>query len=161
MFYLQKEGSHAANPLFIPIAFTQFYLRSTMIMNRIHNDDFFNIQYSMKTDYYLKPPSLVPELDLVEFTRKLTALSTSSVGVTQLCTTQDRIIQFLFEQLDLSRNALSAPNAVLATLSDRLSFTREILRAERQHNEYIKAASQAQVQMVHDLSHTTNQLTKY
>jgi hypothetical protein len=129
-------------------------------MNRIHNDDFFKIQYSMKTDYYIKPSKVASTLDLVEFTSRLTALSTSSVGVTQLCSTQDRIIQFLWEQLDLLKKTASAPDDILASLSDRLAFTREILRAERQHNEYIKAASQAQVQMVHSSSQTMHQPTK-
>jgi hypothetical protein len=161
LFYLQREGRHAVNPLFMPIALTQFYLRSTIIMNRVHNDNFFNIQYSMKTDYYLRPSRAVPEVDLVEFTRKLTALSTSSVGVTQLCTTQDRIVQFLFEQLDLLKPISSAPNNVHASLRDRLAFTREILRAERQHNEYIKGASQAQVQMVRNSHFSLISLLNY
>jgi hypothetical protein len=103
----------------------------------------------METDDYIKAPRARRALDLVEFTRKLTALATSSVGVTQLCSTQDRIVQFLWEQLELLKRRASDTDEVQILLYDRLAFTREFLRAERQHNEYVKAATQAQVQMVY------------
>ncbi|EPE24519.1 hypothetical protein GLAREA_08371 [Glarea lozoyensis ATCC 20868] len=64
-------------------------------------------------------------LDLVEFASKLTALSTSIVGVAQLWASQSRV---------------------------RLSYIDQVLEAERQHNNYNKDVAQAQVQMVYSLT---------
>lgn len=149
--YLEREKRHAGNPLFAPIALARLYIRATITINRRHNKDFYDIQISMETDDYIKSPKVRQALNLIEFTRKLTALATSSAGVTQLCSTQDRIIQFLWEQLALFKRKASDRDDVLISLCERLAFTRELLRAERQHNEYVRAAAQAQVQMVYSL----------
>jgi hypothetical protein len=84
---------------------------------------------------------------------KLTSLAVSSAGVTQLCSTQERIINFLWTQLELLKIKSPDGNPVRTYLGEThlgqcLAFTRELLHAERQQNEYIKAAAQAQVQMV-------------
>jgi hypothetical protein len=146
--YLKREKRFAGNPLFIPIALAELYISTTMTMNRRHNEDFYNIQTSMKTDYYIKSPAERQEVDLVEFTSKLTALATSSIGVTQLCSTQSRIIKFLADQIELLKKGTTEMDEILISLGERLAFVREMLQAERQHNEYIKAAAQTQVQMV-------------
>jgi hypothetical protein len=147
--YLERQKQCAGNPLFVPISLAKLYIRATITINRRHNKDFYDIQTSMKTDDYIKsPPKVRTALDLVKFTSKLTSLAASSAGVTQLCSTQDRIIHFLWAQLELLKIKAPDGNEVLTSLGERLTFTRELLRAERQHNEYIKAAAQVQVQMV-------------
>lgn len=145
---LLRERRCAGNPLFLPTTFSWLYIRTTININRRHSKDFYDIQISMETDDYIQSPKIKTAPDLVKFTRKLTSLSTSSVGVTQLCSTQDRIVQFLWEQFEFLKRENPTSDDVLTTLWESLAFTREILRAERQHNEYIKAAAQAQVQMV-------------
>lgn len=104
----------------------------------------------MKTDEYITTPKVRRALDLIEFQSKLTALATSSAGVSQLCSTQSRIIQFLGEQLAILKKEVPEMDTAMISLGERLAFTRELLQAERQHNEYTKAATQAQVQMVCD-----------
>jgi hypothetical protein len=56
----------------------------------------------------------------------------------------------LWEQLRLLQKKASGTDDVSTSIWEQLAFTRELLRAERQHNEYTKAAVQAQVQMVHN-----------
>lgn len=56
-------------------------------------------------------------------------------------------MQFLDDQLTALKK-----DAVLTALCDRLAFARGLLQAERQHNEYNKAAAQTQVQMVYSLT---------
>jgi hypothetical protein len=97
--FLQREKRYAGNPLFVPVALVGLYVQVTMAINRRHNQDFYNIQTAMKTDYYIASPKVKRTLDLVEFASRLTALGSSSVGVTQLCSTQHRIVQFLDDQL--------------------------------------------------------------
>lgn len=115
-------------------------------MNRQHNRAFFKIQAAMGTDDYFESSGVRGPLDLVKFTSKLTALATSSAGVTQLCSTQDRITRFLSEQLEKLEKESKVDDTLY--LRERLTFTVELLRAERQHNEYVRAAAAAQVQMV-------------
>ncbi|QKX57884.1 uncharacterized protein TRUGW13939_05004 [Talaromyces rugulosus] len=150
--FLQREKRYAGNPLFVAVALVEIYIQVTMAMNRRHNKDFYNIQTAMKTDYYIISPKVQRTLDLVEFASRLTALGSSSVGVTQLCSTQHRIMQFLDDQLKTLKKEAPETDTVLTALGERLAFTRELLQAERQHNEYIKGAAQTQVQMVYSLT---------
>lgn len=101
----------------------------------------------MNTDHYVQRVEVQHSFDLVEFASKLTALTTSSAGVAQLCSTQDRIVRFLGNQLEQLEDA-PGMDVILVGLSERLGFTKELLQAERQHNEYAQAATAAQVQMV-------------
>jgi hypothetical protein len=56
MNYFKSEKKCAGNPLFAPIAPAHLYIRATITINRRHNKDFYDIQTSMKTDYYIKSP---------------------------------------------------------------------------------------------------------
>ena len=99
----------------------------------------------MNTDDYITSSKARRALDLIEFAGKLTSLSSSSAGVTELCSTQHRFVRFLGGQLGFLKR-----DEVSMLLLERLAFAREFLQAERQHADYIKAAAQAQAQMVCD-----------
>lgn len=78
----------------------------------------------METDHYISTFHMPQALNLVEFASKLTALGTSSACVTRLCSTQDRILQFLGEHLDLlEKNAKT--DDVLVSLRECSAFNAE------------------------------------
>ncbi|KAI1129948.1 hypothetical protein F5Y10DRAFT_237209 [Nemania abortiva] len=149
--HLEIGKRYARVPLFLPSVLAELYIsNTTALINRQHREDFFYIQAVMKTDDYFKSGKVRGPLDLVGFSSKLTALGTSSAGVAQLCSTQDRIVRFLEDECQ--KMMREGTSEFLADVDEMIVFTRELLRGEQQHNEYNRAAAAAQVQMVYSLT---------
>jgi len=146
---LRKKGLLIENPLLVPVVLTTLYIPSTTVFNARHRNDLFNIQASMKTTLYINGREARQAVNLTNFAKDLTALSSSSAGITQLCSTQSRIIKFLEKQIALQRKEDVTQNKqVVNTLAELLEFAKQMLEAEQQHNAYIKESAQAHVQMV-------------
>ena len=150
--FLREKRDLVGNPLFVPMAVTRLCIPITAAINLRHNSDLYDIQAAMKIGQHTNGSAVTHTRNLAESASKLAALALSSAGITQLCSTQSRILKFLDEQIASQKTEPRIYDGLcLRSLCGLYKFAKQFLEAEQQHNIFIKEATQAQSQMVYDI----------
>jgi hypothetical protein len=147
---LLKRKGCAGNPLLIPIITFENRVDANWALNLQHRSHLLEAQEGMKTNHYYGPTPArgTKEFDLVASMSRLTSLVTACAQVTQVCATQERVMQFLWEQLKLLEKSLTGYDKVLAILKEDLAWSSERSKGAGQDNQAIQTGAKAQVQMV-------------
>lgn len=145
---LEKLKQYAGSPLSLPIAMLDIHIGWNVDFIGRRAKGLAEIQVAMNTVHYATVGWVKDEgeVDLVVYMSKLTSLVSACALASQAYSSQERIFQFLWQQIQTLK---AEENYVIwVILGEHLVFMNERLEAQRRNNNSIQTGAQAQVQMV-------------